>query len=78
MRDLLMRIAQSGVVRSKHPDSFVLDAITLEPVLLLTIIEQQCAALRHPPVTQAELFAILRVRGLVASVAQLEELSGTA
>ena len=65
-------------MEAKHPDAFVLDAISLEPALLLTIIEQQRAALRRPPVTQKELFAILRARGLVASVAQLEELGGTA
>lgn len=65
-------------MEAKHPDAFVLDAINLEPALLLTIIEQQRAALRHPPVTQPELFAILRARGLVASVALLEELGGTA
>lgn len=63
-------------MEAKHPDAFVLDAINLDPALLLTIVEEQAAALQHPPVTRGELLTTLRARGLAMSVAKLEELCG--
>ncbi len=68
-------LARFGI-EAKHPDDFVLDAISLRPGAVIHAITQQAAALRSPPISIGELLDILRDRGLEQSVAQLRELFG--
>lgn len=87
-RDLLLRIANTGIVRArwlerydiepKHPDEFVLDSIDLAPGAVVQCVTDQMRALRNPPVMIPELLDTLRRLGLVQSVARLRELLGAA
>ena len=64
-------------IEAKHPDDFVLDAISLRPGAVVQAVTQQSAALKSPPVSIGELLDVLRDRGLEQSVAQLRELFGS-
>ena len=64
-------------LEAKHPDDFVLDAIHLQPALVVSLIEHQSSALKRPPMTVEELLGVLRARGLPQSVAKLHELRGS-
>jgi hypothetical protein len=70
-------LAEFGI-EAKHPDDFVLDAISLRPGAVVQAITQQSASLKAPPVSIGELLDILRDRGLEQSVAQLRGMLGAA
>jgi hypothetical protein len=70
-------LAKFGM-EAKHPDDFVLDAISLRPGAVIQALTQQSAALRSPPISIGDLLDILRDRGLEQSVAQLRDLFGSA
>ncbi len=63
-------------IEAKHPDDFVLDAIGLAPGTIATVVSQQAAALKSPPVSRAELLDRLRSCGLEQSVAELRVIFG--
>ena len=69
-------LARFGI-EPKHPDDFVMDAIGLNPGVVLQVITQQADALKAPPVTVGELLNTLRDSGLEQSVARLREMFGT-
>ncbi len=58
-------------IEAKHPDDFVLDAIGIAPGTIATVVSQQAASLKSPPVSLAEMLDRLRASGLEQSVAQL-------
>lgn len=58
-------------IEAKHPDDFVLDTIGLASGTIATVVAQQAAALKSPPVALADLLDVLRGCGLEQSVAQL-------
>jgi hypothetical protein len=63
-------------LEANHPDDFVMHAIDLAPAAIATAVIEQAAALKHPPMSRAELLDTLRAQGLVRSVARLRELFG--
>lgn len=63
-------------IEAKHPDDFVLDALSLSPGLVLRVLGEQADALRAPPVSLAQLLDTLRDCGLEQSVARMRELFG--
>ena len=58
-------------IEAKHPDDFVLDAIGIAPGRIATVVPQQAASLKSPPVSLAEMLDRLRASGLEQLVAQL-------
>lgn len=63
-------------MEAKHPDEFVLDAIGLQPGIVLRVVAQQADDLKSPPVSLGHLLDTLRAGGLEQSVALLRELFG--
>jgi len=63
-------------IEAKHPDDFVLDALSLAPGAVVTALHEQAQSLRSPPRTSFELLQILLGVGLAKSVAKLRELLG--
>lgn len=61
-------------VEAKHPDDFVMDCLDLAPAVVATCVLEQAADLRSPPRSVYDVLATLRDRGLVQSVARLNEL----
>lgn len=60
---------------AKHPDEFVLNLIDLSPALVTQVITEQAGALRNPPKGVPDVLDMLRLNGLVQSVARLRALS---
>ncbi len=63
-------------IEALHPDDFVLDLLDLAPGAVTTVLVEQAAGLKSPPVTVPELLDTLRNQGLVRSVAKLREMLG--
>lgn len=63
-------------IEAKHPDDFVLETIDLAWALVVQVLAEQAAALRHPPRTVPELLRTFHDLGLVQSVAKLRTLYG--
>jgi hypothetical protein len=61
-------------VEAKHPDEFVMNCIDIAPAIVVRVVTEQAGDLLRPQVTVAELLARLRARGLVQSVARLNDL----
>jgi hypothetical protein len=53
------------------PDDLVLRLVQADPEAVQTVVDEQASALRHPPMTTAELLDGLELVGLKASVAAL-------
>jgi len=60
-------------VEAQPPDLFLLHLIDLSPTTVAATIERQAAALKHPPITVAELLDRLADSGLPRSVAALRQ-----
>ena len=61
-------------IEAKHPDEFVMNCIDIAPAIVVRVVTEQAGDLQRPPVTVAELLGRLRARGLVQSVARLNDL----
>lgn len=61
-------------VEAQHPDTFVLQLISMDPLAVLQVVLAQAAALKNPPSTVEELLETLDARGLAQSVAELRKL----
>jgi predicted nucleic acid-binding protein len=62
-----------GIV-ALHPDQFVHDLIHDAPEVVVTVLREQCAALRNPPQTLEDLLGRLQRNGLDQSVDAIERL----
>ena len=60
------------------PDEFVLNLLDLAPGAITTLVSEQSAALKNPPMSVGELVDTLLRQGLVRAVARLRELMGGA
>ncbi len=74
IRDLLLRIALSGLVRARWSDQILDETFrtSVRPNQVSTL--EQSEVLRNPPATIGELLDTLRAQGLVQSVARLREM----
>lgn len=61
-------------VVAKHPDDFVMECLDLAPAIVATCVVTQASDLRAPPRSVQDVLNTLRDRGLVQSVARLNEL----
>ena len=61
-------------IEPKHPDEFVMDCIDLAPAIVARCVTEQAADLKAPPRSVFEVLDSLRARGLVQSVARLNDL----
>ncbi|MEO7996527.1 MAG: PIN domain-containing protein [Gemmatimonadaceae bacterium] len=78
LKDFPQSVLAPFGIEAKHPDDFVLDTIGLAPGAIATVVSQQAAALKSPPVSRAEMLDRLRACGLEQSVAQLRTVFGAA
>jgi predicted nucleic acid-binding protein len=60
-------------VEAQHPDTFVLQLLSLDPGAVLRVVTAQAEALKSPPSTVEKLLDTLESRGLVQSVAELRK-----
>ena len=58
-------------LEAQHPDEFVLNLIDLDPVAVSSVVREQAAALKNPPLSVLDVLASLESAGLVQSVARL-------
>jgi hypothetical protein len=70
-RDLLVRIAQTGLVQAKHPDDFVLDQIDINDRVVWACVQQIANSRKRRPETVEDVLSQLERSGLVQSVAAL-------
>lgn len=63
-------------IEAIDPDEFVLNVLDLAPAAITTIVSEQAAALKNPPISIAELVETLLRQGLARTVARLRELMG--
>ncbi|MFO1400763.1 MAG: hypothetical protein U1F30_06065 [Steroidobacteraceae bacterium] len=68
LRDLLVRLGQTGLFRAHWTDQF-----DLSPATVCQAVREQRAALVNPPRSDPELMAIFLTAGLASTVAALEE-----
>jgi hypothetical protein len=61
-------------MEAQHPDEFVLNLIDLDPVAVATVVREQAAALKNPPLSVGDVLAALESAGLVQSAAGLRSL----
>ena len=61
-------------VEAQHPDTFVLNLLSIDPGTVLRVVTAQAEALKSPPSTVDQLLDTLESRGLVQSVAELRRL----
>jgi hypothetical protein len=64
-------------IEAIHPDRFILDLLELREGVVLQCLHEQCAALRHPPVTLPDLVFRLETCGLVQAMAEVRMLLGS-
>ena len=65
-------------IEALDPDEFALSLLDLAPGAITSVVSEQAAALKHPPMSVAELVETLLRQGLVRTVARLRELMGGA
>lgn len=58
-------------LEAQHPDEFVLNLIDLDPVAVSSVVREQAAALKNPPLSVLDVLASLESAGLVQSVARV-------
>ena len=58
------------------PDEFILNVLDLAPGAITTVVSEQAAALKSPPISIAEMVETLLRQGLARTVARLRELTG--
>ncbi len=63
-------------IEAIDPDEFVLNVLDLAPAAITTVVSEQAAALKNPPISIAELVETLLRQGLARTVARLRELMG--
>ena len=61
-------------IEVKQPDDFVMDCLDLAPAIVTLCVIEQASDLRSPPRSVHEVLNTLRDRGLIQSVARLNEL----
>jgi hypothetical protein len=76
LRDFPAAALKSYGIEALHPDDFVLDLLDLAPGAVTTVLVEQAAGLKNPPLTVPDLLDTLRDQGLVRSVAKLREMLG--
>ncbi len=64
------RLERYGI-EAQHPDEFIRHLLDLSPVLVVDAVREQQATLSRPPVSIAELLALLERLGLAETVAEL-------
>ena len=68
-------LAPYGIV-SLDPDEFVVNLLDLAPAAIVSVVTEQAAALRSPPMSAGALIETLLQQGLARTVARLRELLG--
>ncbi|HVR63322.1 MAG TPA: PIN domain-containing protein [Polyangia bacterium] len=63
-------------IEAIDPDEFIVNVLDLAPGAMTTVVSEQAAALKNPPITMADLLETLLRQGLVRAVARLRELMG--
>lgn len=61
-------------IEPKHPDEFLMNCIDISSSTVMQVITELAGDYRNPQLTVPELFAALRGRGLVQSIAKLNDL----
>lgn len=74
LSDFPQNVLNSYDIEVKHPDDFVMDCLDLAPAIVATCVVEQASDLLSPPRLPQDVLNTLRDRGLVQSVARLNEL----
>ena len=61
-------------IEPKHPDEFMMNCIDISAATVMQVVTEQAGDLHRPPMSVDELLGVLRARGLVQSVARLNDL----
>lgn len=83
LRDLLIRLAQTGLVRTRwtetihdewlHPDDFLVGLLEVAPGPVCGAVKRQRESLRNPPKSAEELLTTLEGLGQTQAVARLRQ-----
>ena len=70
-KDFPSSVLDTYEIDARHPDSFVVDQIDINPGAIFNILQEQAAALRRNSVSVGMVVASLRKTGLIQSTARL-------
>jgi predicted nucleic acid-binding protein len=74
LRDFPDTVLSRYNLRAQHPDEFIRHLLDLAPAAVVDAVRKQQAGLLNPPVSMADLLALLERLDLVESVAELRRL----